>query len=127
MVQRPSIRWSCCRSCCSLTELAVGLTEVGCWAATGMASTVSHISASAPSMVRMRATSAAMSFLLAFFKAPRVAPEPRRRLMSLLLRRNGFAVSGLPTPSARAVAALHHPFLVDLGDDLAVAGEQRLG
>src|SRR5262249_53186615 len=38
-----------------------------------------------------------------------------------------FPISGLPAPGARAVAALHHPLLVDLGDDLAVAGEQRLG
>src|ERR1041384_7631367 len=41
--------------------------------------------------------------------------------------RDGLAVGGLPPPGARAVAALHHPLFVDLGDDLAVAGEQRLG
>src|SRR4029077_13616721 len=33
----------------------------------------------------------------------------------------------LPPPRAGAVAALEHALLVDLGDDLAVAGEQRLG
>src|SRR5262249_48357803 len=36
-------------------------------------------------------------------------------------------ISSLPAPGTRAVAALGHPLLVDLGDDLAVAGEQRLG
>ena len=41
--------------------------------------------------------------------------------------RDGLAIGGLPAPGARAVAALHHPLLVDLGDDVAVAGEQRLG
>src|SRR5581483_11770367 len=39
----------------------------------------------------------------------------------------GFAVSRAPAPGARAIAAGRHAILVDLGDDLAVAGEQRLG
>src|SRR5260370_381472 len=43
------------------------------------------------------------------------------------LHRDLFAVRGFPAPCAGAVAALHHPFLVDLGDDLAVAGQQRFG
>src|SRR5262245_59828367 len=41
--------------------------------------------------------------------------------------RNPFVESSHPTPRARTVAALDHALLVDLGDDLAVAGEQRLG
>src|SRR5438552_17449439 len=48
----------------------------------------------------------------------------RRRLAS------GFgclAVGCLPTPGSRAVAALGHPLLVDLGNDLAIAGKQRFG
>src|SRR5262249_1661782 len=44
-----------------------------------------------------------------------------------LLRRDRLAVGGLPAPGAGAIAALEHAFLVDLGDDLAVAGEQRFG
>src|SRR5882757_11047634 len=36
-------------------------------------------------------------------------------------------ISGHPAPGARAVAALEDPFLVDLGDDVAIAGEQRFG
>src|SRR5260370_33251608 len=43
------------------------------------------------------------------------------------LHRALCAVRGFPSPCAGAVAALHHPFLVDLGDDLAVAGQQRFG
>ena len=41
--------------------------------------------------------------------------------------RDGLAIGRLPTPCARAVAALDHALLVDLRDDVAVAGEQRLG
>src|SRR5262249_36569635 len=43
------------------------------------------------------------------------------------LDRDLLAIRGLPAPCAGAVAALHHPLLVDLGDDLAVAGQERLG
>src|SRR5574338_778766 len=46
--------------------------------------------------------------------------------VSLLLSRcDRFAIGGLPSPGAGAVAALRHPLLVDLGNDIAVAGEQR--
>src|SRR6267378_2896647 len=40
---------------------------------------------------------------------------------------NAFVIGGGPTPCARAVTALHHALLVDLGDDRAIAREQRLG
>src|SRR5438552_13636975 len=43
------------------------------------------------------------------------------------LRRDGLAIRSLPAPCAGAVAALDHALLVDLRDDVAVAGEQRLG
>src|SRR5262249_60209194 len=42
-------------------------------------------------------------------------------------RRDRFLVGGLPAPRARAVAALGDARLVDLGDDVAIAGKQRLG
>src|SRR5206468_4763983 len=42
-------------------------------------------------------------------------------------RRDGLAIGDLPAPGAGAVAALGDALLVDLRDDLAVAGEQRLG
>ena len=38
-----------------------------------------------------------------------------------------FAIGGQPPPGAGAVAALQHPFLVDLGDDVAIARQQRFG
>src|SRR6266540_1030021 len=44
-----------------------------------------------------------------------------------MLRGDRLAISRLPTPGAGAIAALDHALPVDLRDDLAVAGEQRLG
>src|SRR5262245_27117386 len=41
--------------------------------------------------------------------------------------RDVLAISGDPAPGAGAVAARDHALLVDLGDDLAVTGKQRLG
>src|SRR5258708_28412167 len=41
--------------------------------------------------------------------------------------RDVLAISGDPAPGAGVVTAFDHPLLVDLGDDLAVACEQRLG
>src|SRR3954451_6541981 len=54
-------------------------------------------------------------------RAARILPAPSP------LRRDGLAIRRLPAPRAGAVAALGHTFLVDLRDNLAVAGEQRLG
>ena len=39
-------------------------------------------------------------------------------------QRNRLVVGGHPAPRAGAVTPLQHPLLVDLGNDLAVAGEQ---
>src|SRR6187399_1994400 len=67
-------------------------------------------------------------------RIPRMRPAdifqsmPLRKL--LLARRSGvdaFTIGRLPAPCAGAVSALGDPLLVDLGDDLAVAGQQRLG
>src|SRR6185437_5954217 len=41
--------------------------------------------------------------------------------------RDVLAIGGLPAPGAGAVAALGYPLLIDLRDDVAVAGKQRLG
>src|SRR5712692_8993516 len=43
------------------------------------------------------------------------------------LRRDRLAISRFPAPGAGAIASLDDPLLVDLRDDLAVAGQQRLG
>src|SRR6202521_1176802 len=40
---------------------------------------------------------------------------------------NALVIGGGPAPCARTVAAFHHALLVDLGDDRAIAREQRLG
>src|SRR5262245_20713934 len=50
-----------------------------------------------------------------------------RHARLLLLGRDRLTIGRLPTPGAGAVAALDHALLVDLRDDLAVAGQQRFG
>src|SRR3954454_432641 len=40
---------------------------------------------------------------------------------------DSLAIGGLPAPRPGPVAALHHTFFVNLGNDFAVAGEQRFG
>src|SRR5215470_2123661 len=52
-----------------------------------------------------------------------VSPRYRRPASN----RDRVAIGDLPAPGAGAVAALGDPLLVDLGDDLAVAGHERLG
>src|SRR5215813_9101220 len=112
ILQRPEMRSSCWNSLSSLTELAVGLTEpsgLACCARAGAATATIRAIASAPTMNRMRVT------------------RPGMTVLRIWLRRDGFAIGRLPAPGAGAIAALDHALLVDLGDDLAVAGEQRLG
>src|SRR6478609_1290467 len=59
-----------------------------------------------------------------FLNGPAVRRRPQRQDAS---RRDRLAIGGLPSPGTGAVASLRHPFLVDLGNDVAIAGEQRLG
>src|SRR6266481_2659469 len=113
MLTRPWIRLSSWRSCCSFTELAVGLT---CCAAAGIDTATSSTNAQAPSARRIYLPKDAISLLLDIVALPRRLSGPDR-----------FAVGGLPAPGAGAVAALGDALLVDLGDDLAIAGQQRLG
>src|SRR5947207_2577948 len=133
ILTRPWIRFSSCSSCCSLTELAVGLTEFGCCACAGAASATRSNKAQVASVVPSARRK----------NRPRDAITRSIPLAPLRLRRNGvspivmpkaapsgvdaFPIRRLPAPGAGAIAALGHPLLVDLGDDLAVAGEQRLG
>src|SRR5690349_18956277 len=49
-------------------------------------------------------------------RAPRIFLDP-----------NSLAICRLPAPGAGAVTAPRHAFLVDLRNDLAVAGQQRFG
>src|SRR5262249_16161327 len=54
-----------------------------------------------------------------------IASSPALILSSL--RRNRLAIGGLPAPGTGTVAALGDAILIDLRNDLAVAGGQRLG
>src|SRR6185503_121800 len=106
---RPLMMRICCSSWSSLTASAVGLTDFGCCAEAGVTTAKSARSA--------RPASARRQILRkAFMMAP---PSGSRR--------DGFVIGGFPAPGAGTIAALDHAFLVDLGDDLAVTGEQRLG
>src|SRR5260370_5126196 len=123
MEPRPSMRRNCCSSLSSLTESAVGLTDEGCCAGAGGASATSPANAGAAKTSRRRATSV-MPLPPFSFTSPRKRGEGED---TPCLHRDLFAVRRLPAPRAGTVAALQHPFLVDLGDDLAVPGEQRFG
>src|SRR3982750_1729303 len=131
---RPSSFCNCWRSCSSLTELAVGLALSGAPAAAGSRSWPCCAVAGAPAPTTSVRASAARTARNAW-RAYVIAGLP---LLSLVEGKpagglparsdgDGFAVGGLPAPRARAVAALDHTRLVDLRDDLAVAGEQGLG
>src|SRR6476646_6181973 len=150
MVPRPLTSLSWFSSCCSCTALPFGLTELGCCAPAGAASATTKTSARAPASTRKCATNFVIPSLLlsnTFESAARsLAPRrgairsrcsrgrrfanPRRRSRSRAAAQSGrdvLVVGGLPTPGAGAVAAPRHPLLVDLGDDVAVAGQERLG
>src|SRR5262245_54860071 len=58
---------------------------------------------------------------------PGLEPAPTTKGQFKALRRDGLVIGRLPAPGAGAVTALDHALLLDLRDDLAVAGEQRLG
>src|SRR6187401_554218 len=65
-----------------------------------------------------------LPFSSVFLNRPAVRRRPHRQVAS---RCDRLAIGGLPSPGAGAVAALRHALLVDLGNDVAIAGEQRLG
>src|SRR5437868_10839554 len=113
MLTHPCTRLSSCSSCCSFTELAVGLT---CCAWEGADVATSSNNVQAPSARRTNLAKHAINFPPRSFPAP----SPASGL-------DGLAIGGLPSPGARAVTASGHPLLVDLGDDFAVAREQRFG
>src|SRR6266478_8876402 len=118
----PSMRGDCCSRVCSLTALASGLITRSCCACAGAAKATSPANAIMPRMQRARAHGPIMARSPASF---------RRRACPVLCARCSYcdplAIGGHPAPRARAVSALDHAFLVDLGDDLAVTGQQRLG
>src|SRR6266852_1396327 len=120
----PSIRGDCRSSVCSFTTLAPGsTTPPRCWAEAGALKAMKMQTASAPTANRARANIAIIA------RAPVASRRPPSRLGGSPggSHRDSLAISSPPAPGAGAVAALDHAFLVDLGDDLAVACEQRLG
>src|SRR6185437_1271970 len=107
---RPCTRFSSCKSCCSCTAAAFGLTLAGCCARTGETAISTKRKIAAPKKVPSRARS------LVIFRSSLFARSDLDR----------FVIGRLPAPGTGAVAAFHHAFLVNLRDDFAVAGEQGL-
>src|SRR5215831_31882 len=144
MLPRPLMMRISCNSCCSFTELAVGLTEVSelrCCAPAGGANAtharrrhrmMQDREAEAPPANRMRERNLVVMFVPSPTLLPASAGEGKLRPVakSKRLFRGGalgldsLAVSRHPTPGARSVAALGDALLVDVRDLLAVAGEQ---
>src|ERR1700723_623740 len=107
---RPWIRDSCWSSFCSLTAPASG-SSTGAfgsvrWACAGSATASKVKNSSGASTWRVRA---------------------RILFMTFTLYASSHVIGRHPAPSAGSVAAPEHPLLVDLGDDIAVAGQQRFG
>src|SRR5690349_10614068 len=120
---------SACRSCCSLTELAVGLTEpsgLRCCAAAGIAMITSNASDNAPTRKRNCAKTFAIPLSPKDFFFEHGCGPDIRAAPAVASGRDGLAIRSLPAPRTGAVAALRHALLVDLRDDLAVTRQQRL-
>src|SRR5260370_13935263 len=121
----PSMRGDCRSRVCSLTALASGsIGEPCCWAWAGAATATWRSTATAPRMKRARANRPVMAH------PPVVLVRRHAGAASFAWRRlhcDPLAIGGHPAPGAGSVSALDHALLVDLGDDLAVTGEQRLG
>src|SRR5215475_9816891 len=143
MLPRPLMMRISCNSCCSFTELAVGLTEVSelrCCAPAGGANAthartrhrrMQDREAEAPPANRMRERNLVVMFvpsptLLRERGRGEAAPvaKSKRLFRGGALGLNSLAVSRHPTPGARPVAALGDALLVDVRDLFAVAGEQ---
>src|SRR5258708_20053878 len=98
MLTRPWIRLSSWRSCCSLTELAVGLT---CCAAAGIDMATSSTNAQAPRARRIYLPKDAISLLLDIVALPRRLSGPDR-----------FPVPRLPPPPPGPLPPLVDPLLL---------------
>src|SRR5258707_11869540 len=121
----PSMRGDCRSRVCSLTALASGsIGEACCGAWGGAANATRPATATAPRMKRARANRPVIAH------PPVVLVRRHARAASFAWRRlhcDPLAIGGHPAPGPGAVAALDHALLVDLGDDLAVTRNQRLG
>src|SRR6266404_5213267 len=120
----PSMRGDCRSRVCSLTALASGsIGEPCCWAWAGAAKATRPATATAPRMKRARANRPVMAH------PPVVLVRRHAGAASFAWRSHcdPLAIGGHPAPGAGVVTAFDHALLVDLGDDLAVTCEQRLG
>src|SRR4029453_17919987 len=119
----PSMRGDCRSNVSSFKTLAPGsISGFCCWAWAGAAKAMRPAIATAPAMKRARANSPSWPILLSYWFAHTLALRRSRDS-----HRNPLAICRHPAPGAGAVAALDHALLVDLGNDLAVTCEQRLG
>src|ERR1700677_4071596 len=126
MSMRPSMRGNCWSNVFSSTALVVGLgvpSGLRCCAVAGTAAAAIIRNPDMPTTTQMRASSFVMVTLLPSGRSDGSAPRRSRGGSS----RNPFVISGRPAPGAGAVAALRDPIFIDLGDDFAIAGEQRFG
>ena len=113
----PGSRLSCCSSCCSLTALPFGLTEVGCWRGRRRRHRDDERErerAGDEADLREKLRHGILSLMNPQFLVNRRRALARRRDRS---GRDRLAIGGLPAPGAGAVAALDHALLVDLRDD----------
>src|SRR5215207_5479179 len=130
IVTRPSSFWRRLSRSSSLTELAVGfvigLRSWPCWAGAGALAATAATNAKTAKEMRnawnLLVILGGLSFLVCLMRLARTAGE---RSAPSFSNRDGLAVGRLPAPGAGAVAAFQDALLVDLGDDLAVAREER--
>src|SRR3954453_12322332 len=110
------MRGACCSSICWLSTLAVG--------------------SGAPSGPRMSANAGIVPAMASMAKALTTMRMRARYVVTVTSSRRAFChrsdrdilvVTGRPTPGPGAVATLLDPRLVDFGDDLSVARQQRFG
>src|SRR5947209_4979052 len=105
------MRGNCCSCCCSVTALASGSTT---WCAmAGILNTIIAQSA-------MPATAKSARPIACFMAVLPLRSQAARRPS----HRNPLAIGRHPSPGAGVVTTLDDALLVDLGDDLAVAGEE---
>src|SRR5580658_3741137 len=118
---RPSMRGASRRSVRWSTALASGSGAPSGPRSSASAGRAPAIASSAKAAAKTRSRPRSVAAVIAL-ACPFAITLPRRSSDPdiLVIRRQ-------PAPGTRAVAALRDALLVDLADDLAVAGEQRLG
>src|ERR1700738_3119030 len=121
---RPSTRGTCLKSSRSLVTLAVGLGAPSgpSFCAIAGADTTNTRSVRAIDTRRMRARNV-MTIILPLSRFLRWGLPPMAARSDL----DPLVISRHPAPRAGAVTAFQNPFLVNLGNDVAITRQQRLG